>query len=385
MRSVPARRPRGGRPALRGASCRLVASAALRAAERDVMKGSLRLQSEIRREISGFVDPGFVRALHRRDHRRAIFTLAHVWAAIAVTFWLAGHVLALPLVLAVPCGLVLSLFMATRINALNVQVHEGAHAALAENRRLNDFLTNWVAGYAILFDADSYRALHNKHHQKLNEPSDPDRPLYEIEPGLGSLVRGFLADLCWLSIARRARVYAEQATKGGGRGAVPPGGGPRHLAGKAAMNAMLLGVQVLAWGPLAGAFVYFAFWVVPLFSFYPAIIRLRIIAEHFAPEIMGRADGQDVFVARTSVCGPLEHYLFGAQMDYHFEHHLYPGVPYANLHALHDALCRARFFDESRRVVRSRALSGGYFHFWRELLKSDWVRNRGGELVVSGR
>jgi len=328
--------------------------------------GSLQLQRRMRREIQEILPAGFLRSLYRRSAWRTAATVAHVWAAIGAGFWLAGPVLALPPGAAVAAGALLAVFMATRINALNVQVHEGAHGALAGSRRLNELLTNWAAGYWILFDADGYRRIHSRHHQQLNEDTDPDRPLYELEPSRRALLRGLLCDLLWVSLFRRVRVYLRDPAAGGGRGL-------RHLAGKAVANGALLGSQIWLHGPMSGALVYAAFWVIPLFSLYPMVIRLRIVAEHFDPAIMEPGSGGTVFVARTSETSWLEHYLLGAQMEYHFEHHLFPGIPYANLRRLHQALRERGFFEKSRHIVPSRALTRGYLRFWRDLLSSEYL------------
>lgn len=338
------------------------------------MATSLELQGRLREAVVERLGRDALRSHHRQEAWRSVASLAHLWLAIGVGFALAGRVLALPWPAALALGLPLSMFMATRINALNVLVHEGSHYALAKSRRLNGWLTNWGAGYWILFDEDSYRTLHDRHHRLLNQADDPDLPLYRIGRNRRRLLLDLLADLCWVSLFRRALVYREQGLLAGG------GGSPalRHLAGKAAANAILLSVQVAAWGAVPGVLVYALFWVVPLFSFYPMIIRLRLITEHFAPEVFD-PDAPAVFVARTSVCGPLEHYLFGAQMDYHFEHHLFPGIPYHELRRMHGELVRAGFFDGDPRVVAANSLSGGYFAYWRAFLRSDWFGEaRGG-------
>lgn len=324
---------------------------------------SIELQQELCREIQGLL--GSLRGYHRPDVRRTLFALAHVWLAIGVGFALAGPVLSLPPLLAVPAGLGLAAFMATRQNALNVLVHEGSHRALAAGARANDRLTNWGAGCWILFDTDSYRALHGRHHRHLSEPADPDRPLYALGRDRRRLARGVLEDLLGVSIARRARVYRDHW--GGASDGTP---GWVHAGRKLFANALLVAGAVAVWGPLQGVAAYALFWVFPLFSLYPVIIRLRLITEHFAPEVFD-PDAPPVFVARTSVCGPIEHYLLGAQMDYHFEHHLFPGIPYHQLRRLHRDLVEHGFFT-SGRVTAEHSLSGGYLRFWRRFLRSDW-------------
>ena len=58
-------------------------------------------------------------------------------------------------------------------------------------------------------------------------------------------------------------------------------------------------------------------------------------------------------------------YLIGAKMEYHFEHHLLPTIPYHGLKKLHRCLRARGFFDRLSRGDRARALSGGYLHFAR--------------------
>lgn len=334
------------------------------------MGGSLQLQRRIRREIGSLLPAGFLRGLYRRSALHTAATLAHVWLAIGAGLWLGGALLSWPLAVALPAGVALAAFLATRINALNVQVHEGSHGALAADRRRNEWLTNWAAAYWIGLDADGYRRIHSRHHQQLNEAGDPDRPLYELEPRRAALAGALLRDLTGVSLLRRALAYRRESQRAGPGEA---GASLRHLAGKGLTNAALLGSQVALHGAAAGLAVYGLFWVVPLFCLYPVIIRLRIVAEHFDPAIMAPDAGAAAFVARTSECSWLEHYLLGAQMDYHFEHHLFPGIPYANLRRLHDALRAAGFFEKSRCVEPARALSGGYLHFWRNLLAGEYL------------
>jgi len=337
------------------------------------MSDSVRIQQELRKAITGVLGNDAIKALHRPHAGWTAFALVHLWGAITLGFWLAGRLVegvaegSTSLALALPAGLALALFMATRINALNVLVHEGSHYCLAANRRLNSLLTNGLIGYWILFDEDGYRSIHTRHHTDLNEATDPDLPLYRVAPERWRLLLDFLGDVLWISVARRGLVYLRG---GGSKKAGLDRRRLRHAAGKAGANLALLALLVLLHGPLLGGVVYAAFWVVPLLSFYPAIIRIRIITEHFAPEIMDPQSGP-VFVARSSVCGPIQHYLLGAQMDYHFEHHLFPAIPYRHLARMHAQLV-ARGFFEGGAAVREHSLSGGYLSYWRRFLGAPY-------------
>lgn len=330
---------------------------------------SVEIQKRLRREVVRVLGRDIIKAYHRPSAARSLGALAHLWMAVAAGFLLAGLLVRWPLGWALAAGLPLSLFMATRINAMNVMVHEGSHYALAPSRRLNAWLTNLGFGYWILFDADSYRAVHMKHHRFLNQADDPDRPLYELPGGRAQLLRGLLADALWVSVARRALVYARPAGAASGRNLrVPWKRRLLHLGGKGACNGLLLGSQLAVHGVWTGVLVYVLFWVVPLFSIYPMIIRLRVVAEHYAPELHDPAAGS-IFVARSTASGLLEHYLLGAQMEMHFEHHLFPGMPYAQAKRMHGELVRRGFFEEAGAVRVSHSLTGGYLRFWARMLR----------------
>jgi fatty acid desaturase len=139
-----------------------------------------------------------------------------------------------------------------------------------------------------------------------------------------------------------------------------------HMAAKLAAQGIVLAAFVLRFGPAMGAVNFALFWVVPLFSIMPTIIRMRIVAEHFAPELHG--DHPGLFVSRTSASSRLEAYFIGAAMEYHFEHHLIPSIPHRRLVRLHRLLVERGFFDRPA-AERDRCLSGGYVSFWWRLLR----------------
>jgi fatty acid desaturase len=136
---------------------------------------------------------------------------------------------------------------------------------------------------------------------------------------------------------------------------------------KLGAQGVLLAGACLAVGWLQGPFFYLVFWVVPLFSVFPAIIRLRIVTEHFSPALHSITENGLPFVCRTTCTQPLEIYLFGCDMEYHFEHHLLPAIPHPQLARLHQALVDRKFFEEL--PPGENYLSGGYLRFWSRLLR----------------
>jgi fatty acid desaturase len=135
----------------------------------------------------------------------------------------------------------------------------------------------------------------------------------------------------------------------------------RNTAGKLAAQGVLVAGFVIARGPV-GLIGYGLFWLLPLLSVFPALLRLKTITEHFDPRL--REPDVPVWVARTSRARWLQDHLVGARMEYHFEHHALPTIPYPGLRRLHRRLQAAGRFDEAPPTDTD---SGGYARFVRHL------------------
>ena len=132
--------------------------------------------------------------------------------------------------------------------------------------------------------------------------------------------------------------------------------GPALLAGKAVTQLVVLGQFMVFQGIPWGIVFYVAFWLVPIVCIYPMTQRLKNIAEHFDPAL--RDPTVVRWVARTSAAGIIQNHLLGARMEYHFEHHVLPTIPYQGLRKLHRTLDSAGLFAE-----HGEFLSGGYVQF----------------------
>jgi fatty acid desaturase len=258
-----------------------------------------------------------------------------------------------------------SFFIGTRQNAIAVQIHEGAHHLLFARRRLNDLFCNWFAAYWVLNDTKSYRQVHLLHHTDLHLETDPDRELYELSPTEDlHLARLLIQDFTGITALRRILAYLKPA----GHSAAPAlDAAYVHLLARLGAQGVLVAGACLAVGWLHGPLFYMVFWVIPLFSIFPAIIRLRTVTEHFSPALRDASESGMPFVCRTTCTHPLEIYLFGCDMEYHFEHHLLPAIPHPQLARLHKALADRKFFEEL--PTGENYLSGGYLRFWIRLLR----------------
>lgn len=302
---------------------------------------------------------------------RSCLTFATIWLGLAACFVLVVllHAGSAPLAAQVLLAPVVVFYVGTRINAFAVQVHEASHGLLMKDRRWNDRFCNLLGGYWVLNDVASYWRVHSDHHTYLHEATDPDLDLYLLPPGdRRGVLRILLRDFFCLTALGRVRKYLRKRkeTRPASPTAAAPGAELPHLAGKATAQLLVLGLFVRCFGAGSGTALFALYWLTPLFCVFPVLIRIRISTEHYSDLL--HADHPSLFVSRTSVSNRLEEHLLGTRMEYHFEHHLYPNLPYHQLARLHRLLVGAGFFD--RIEGRDRVLSGGYIRFWRRLLSA---------------
>lgn len=316
---------------------------------------SLQVARALATEISEFLGADFVRSLNKKNVSNTIIHAIATWFTIAIGLGLGVFILRQEFGLIWLCLIPLPFYMATRINALNVQVHEGSHFLLANDKKTSDRLTNWLYGYWAGFDVESYRGVHLPHHKYLNEDSDPDADIYAHDMNAGGLIKRMLSDFFWITALKRLATYKDLKTE--------KKSSPVHLFGKAVTNIILLGslIAALEFDLIKGGIAYGLLWMFPLLSIFPMIIRMRVMTEHYSRGNFSE-DSEPAFVARTTRCNFIEKYFFGAQMEYHFEHHIFPGIPYHNQKKLHDTLWKKRFFhDHIKTVTMENAISKGYF------------------------
>jgi fatty acid desaturase len=292
------------------------------------------------------------------DYSISIFYLAFDWAVIVGAAWLGSQSWwAYPLACIVIGG---------RQHALFVLTHEGAHKHLAARKKLNDFIGSWLCAYPVMFDMHAYRATHLKHHEHLNSEQDPDwirkrtRREWQFpvtKSKLALFVPYFL--LLWgpvewamiivlySGIFRRETYISPQLRSWFVQKLI------FYSAACAAITVFNLWTPVLL------------YWLVPLFFVFPAIQRVRSVAEHFALTWTS-----PLTATREILAGPIERSLFGPHhIHLHLTHHLYPAVPCYRLKALHKRLMEhPRFKSEAH-------LNSSYLG-WGNSMLNDLLRAR---------
>jgi fatty acid desaturase len=322
-----------------------------------------------REQFDALVSAEQLAAFSRQSLTDSVGAMVVLWVEVAVLLALADLLPRLPLAWAVPLGIVLVVLLGLRMNAFGVILHEGSHGLLARSRRLNDRLCNWGVAFWTINSVEEYRPTHRLHHRYLGQERDPDRNFYLVPARRGALTGLLLQDLLGVTAFRRAtsRISGTSQESGAPASLLAR---PQLLVGKFVTQVIILGQFLLIQGIPRGFLFYAVFWLVPIICMYPMILRLKTITEHFDP---GLRDPSKVrWTARTSCASWLQNHLVGARMEYHFEHHVIPTIPYGGLKALHRQLDSTNLFEQHREV-----LSDGYIRFLVRAVTGSFGGNSG--------
>lgn len=268
-----------------------------------------------------------------REHR--------AWLTIIVNYGLIAASMAL--VAYAPNALTVALalcIIGTRQLGLAVVMHESAHYTLFKNRRLNDFVGNWLAGYPIYLSADMYRAHHLEHHTKTWTEEDPDLGLANGFPvSKASMARKVMRDLLGITGLKQLIgttylvvkvVRGEQVDAGTLPLRLERGPAIRMVVGTVVTNVVLVAVL---WS--LGQPMLYLLWLGAWLTTNKLVARIRSIAEHAVVPDPADPLGQ----TRTVRAGWFERlFIAPNRVQYHLEHHLLMTVPHYNLPKFHEML-----------------------------------------------
>jgi fatty acid desaturase len=283
---------------------------------------------------------------------RSAFSRDEITALLAMNDWRSwgsaaldwGLVLAAMLLVALwpnPLTIVGALcVIGARQLGLAVLMHEAAHRSLFSDRRVNDFVGQWLCAYPIWSDLHAYRGYHLQHHAHTGTARDPDLGLIAPFP----ITRASLRRKIWRDLSGQTGVkFARAAFRRTFLSWRAPAA-RRAAVGMATTNgALLLGLA------LAGHAELYLLWVGAWLTTHTLVTRIRAIAEHAltpdADDPLGNT--------RTTLAGWWERLLIAPnRVNYHLEHHLLMTVPHYRLPEMHRLLAArgvlARACVESR-------------------------------------
>lgn len=297
---------------------------------------------------------------------------ARTWLCIATMYAQIAATLAAAILWPHPVVVVLCfILMARHQKALATLSHDGAHRRLFASRKLNDYVSQICLASAVHLFADGYRRTHLRHHRKPLAPDDPDIGITGGYPiSRASLFRKLARDLCGITyvkfvrhfVAPTGRTKKQARLEEGGEKTVPMA---VSLGSMLAWNAIIAAAVSLAGHPL----YYPLLWLLPQMTVLQVILRIRGIAEHAG---MQPAEAQER--CTRTVRSLFEAWFFAPNnINFHIEHHLYPGIPWFNLRKVHRLL-------EERKALPPENVVDSYADVLRAVIRDEpghVVSNRG--------
>ncbi|MEW7290697.1 fatty acid desaturase family protein [Aquimarina sp. 2304DJ70-9] len=238
--------------------------------------------------------------------------------------------------------------------ACAILMHDTGHHAVFTNKKLNDFVGQWLGGYPIFNNLLAYRDYHFKHHQLTGLEEDPDLLLTRGYPtSRMSMIRKFIRDFigitgvkALLGITIMNLGYIEYNM--GGKIVKVSKENRSFLYHLKCFRDNLLG-PIIANLIMFSVLWFFAspwlylLWIGAYLTTFQFCIRVRSIAEHSVVE-----DTTNPYLnTRTTKANWLAKMLFAPyHVNYHAEHHMLMSVPSYRLPKMHKILVEKGFYEK---------------------------------------
>lgn len=286
---------------------------------------------------SRLIHPATIRELSQLNPAMSVGHLVLEWTLIvliAVVAW--RYLNAVTYAVAV-------VLIGARQHSLIVLMHEGAHYRLLPNRAWNDRVAELFTAFPFfLFTMRDYRRNHFPHHRYLNTERDPDwvrkkGRIWTFPQSRVALAGLLVRDLVGFGFAQFLLATLKL---------------PRRRSDELAFSVARCAFNVLIPVMFASsglAVPFLLFWVVPMVTWMQVAFHIRSIAEHLGIQ---RAPGPFSHT-RTVLATRLDRLLLGCKnVNFHLEHHLYPGVPFYRLPKLHALLMAQPAYREQAPITQ---------------------------------
>jgi fatty acid desaturase len=273
------------------------------------------------------IAPAVIADLSRIDSRRALLQVAWEWTAVISAAVLCElYFNPLTYLLAV-------VWIGARQHALGILLHEGCHKRIAKNRTLNYLITEILLAWPLFITFRGYEREHLAHHRCVGTEQDPDWSRtryadYEFPKSLAGTCIAFAKHLFGLRALRDLHnmLFIAAWARDGSRW---------NLVARIAFYAGLGGMLVYfdLW------LQYLMYWTVPVCTVLIFLLYFRLVAEHSGLPAGTWMMSRNVY---TNWLGRL--FISPNNVNYHLDHHLFPGVPFHNLPRLHAVLLEDSFY-----------------------------------------
>ena len=239
------------------------------------------------------------------------------------------------------------MIIGSRQLGLAILMHDGAHRALFANDFLNEKVGYWVCGAPILADMFAYRHYHLMHHKHTQTDKDPDLNLSKPFPtSIRSIIRRIFRDITGQtgikSIYNQVRTSFKLAFDDDAIDSLNKQ--PQSFKGNSISEPIVANLVLFVMMWVAGAWWWwFAFWLLPLVTWFQLVVRIRSMAEHAATDF----SDNELQNVRTTYANPLIRiFLAPYWVNYHLEHHLIMHVPCWRLKKVHSLLLEKGYADK---------------------------------------
>jgi fatty acid desaturase len=281
-----------------------------------------------------FFSPTEIAYLRTVSSWRSTLAIVHCWGVI-LGAWVVASIWTNPLTV-----ILAIMIIGARQLGLFVLTHDGAHGALYANRKVNDWVCEWILNRPFTDEKiDTYRKYHVKHHVNTQQEDDPDLALSKPFPiSKSSFRRKVIRDLTgqtgWDQYGRIFRAAFKGDTLSQRLANAWRRIGPN----------VVINLLFLAGFAVAGVwYMYFLLWWVPALTWNRFVVRLRNIGEHaVVPDNDDRLRN-----TRTTIASWWERALIAPyNVQYHLEHHLVVNCPHYKLRDAHKMLIEKGFEDQ---------------------------------------
>lgn len=252
--------------------------------------------------------------------------------------------------------------------ALAILMHDAAHFALFNHKKINDFIGQWFCAAPVWHSLPKYRVHHLAHHKYAGSEQDPDYSLVKGFPITRlSLIRKFARDLFGISGIKR--IFAQLLMDFGYLKYTVAANVEKDTEPRSLFSRFTYGLINFLPFLISNIALYFILsylglgsvyylWPVAYLTTFSLFVRIRSIAEHACTDM----DLHPVKSTRTTYANIFARLSVAPHhVNYHLEHHFLMTVPSYRFPEFHKIL-------KERGVYQDGHLAQGYF----EVLKSSY-------------